>query len=127
MMALEGKANTLGDVYPYRADLRRTPPLLLGFPLPSSLTFDNSRVLLVDAANVAFAGGAPAWEVSDQATIHEETETPLPISTPGTPATVAAPVRSLFQTHSAAVKAVYMVSWGALRPRPIQELTAVAW
>jgi hypothetical protein len=87
----------------------------------SSLTFPSDNVYLVDAEAIAFAGGTPTWEVSDQATLHEESETPLPVGG------AAAPVRSLFQTHSAAVKAVYEISWAPLRSRPIQALTAVAW
>ena len=65
--------------------------------------------------------------MSDQATLHEESQTPLPITTPSAPATVAAPVRSLFQTQSVAVKAVYEISWLKLRTHAVQELTGVAW
>ena len=115
------------QVTPIRAGLAASQPTLLNIPVASTLTFASDVVYLVDAEAIAFAGGTPRWEVSDQATLHEESETPLPIATPGAPATVAAPTRSLFQTHSAAVKAVYEISWAPLRSRPIQELTAVAW
>jgi hypothetical protein len=57
----------------------------------------------VDAADfIIIEGGAPRFDVSDQATLHLEDTTPLAIGTAGAPATVAAPVRSLFQTDSMA-------------------------
>ena len=122
-LALAAKLNPTSDVAPYRAGLMATRPTLLGAPVATSLTFPSDKVYLLDAEAIALAGGTPQWEVSDQATLHEESETPLPINA-GTP---AVPVRSLFQTHSAAVKAVYEIGWAPLRPHPIQELTAVAW
>jgi hypothetical protein len=51
----------------------------------------------------------------------------VPIVAGAAPGTVATPVRSLFQTHSVAVKAVYEISWLKLRPHTVQELTGVAW
>ena len=111
--------------YPGMANIGAATATLKGFPAYMSPSIPDDMVFLLDAAAIAFAGGTPAWEVSDQATIHEETATPLPIVTPG-PA-IATPVRSLFQTHSAAVKAVYELSWLALRVGAVQILTGVAW
>jgi Phage capsid family len=116
---------TGAPVYPGMGSI--TGGTLMGFPVFAGLAMPTSRIYLIDAAYVAFAGGTPLWEVSDQATIHEETQTPLPIGSTGTPAVVAAPVRSLFQTHSAAVKAVYELSWLILRAGAVQELTGVTW
>jgi hypothetical protein len=44
-----------------------------------------------------------------------------------TPATVAAPTRSLFQTNSVAVKNIWEISWAKLRTHAVQQLTGVAW
>lgn len=104
-------------VYP---GISNTGGTFKGYPLFASTTVPANVVYLIDAAQVVFAGGTPAWEASDQATIHEETETPLPISG-------ATPVRSLFQTHSMAIKAVYELSWMSLRPGAVQQLTGVTW
>jgi hypothetical protein len=114
-------------VYPGMANLAAPTGTLKGFPVYVGNNVPVDQIYLIDAAQVAFAGGTPAWEVSDQATIHEETQTPQPIGSAGTPAVVAAPVRSLFQTHSAAVKAVYELSWLALRAGAVQVLTGVTW
>jgi hypothetical protein len=40
---------------------------------------------------------------------------------------VATPARSLFQTHSAAVKAVWEVDWAVLRAGAVQTITGAAW
>lgn len=116
---------TGAPVYPGMGSI--TGGSLMGFPVYAGLAMPTDRLYLIDASYVAFAGGTPSWEVSDQATIHEETATPLPIGSAGTPAVVAAPVRSLYQTHSAAVKAVYELSWVILRPGAVQQLTGVTW
>lgn len=117
-LALDSLMTDLG-VFPYRADVRRG--VLKGYPIASSVFVAEDQILLVDAANIGFVGGAPEWEVSDQATLHEETETPLQVGGATTP------VRSLFQTHSAAVKAVYELSWLKLRDAAVQQLTAINW
>jgi hypothetical protein len=127
-VALGTTQNAFGvPQYSGMANIGAAQGTLKGYPVFMSPSIPDDMVFLLDAARIAFAGGTPAWEVSDQATIHEETETPLPITTPGAPATVAAPVRSLFQTHSAAVKAVYELSWLQLRVGAVQILTGVDW
>ena len=125
--ALGAVQNTLTGNQVFTGMGSLTGGTLYGFPVYAGLAMPTASLFLIDAPYVAFAGGAPSWEVSDQATIHEETQTPLPIGTAGAPATVAAPVRSLYQTHSAAVKAVFELSWLILRPGAVQQLTGVTW
>lgn len=122
--ALGTTQNFLGaPQYPGMGNIAAPTATLKGFPALMSPSIPDDMVFLLDCARIAFAGGTPSWEVSDQATIHEETQTPVPINA-GTP---AVPVRSLFQTHSAAVKAVYELSWLILRPGAVQILTGVNW
>jgi len=102
--------------------------ILLGFPVYTSLTVPSTIVYLIDAAEVAFAGGTPVFKASDQATVHEEDTTPLPIGSTGAPAVVAAPVRSFFQTNTLGLRAVWEVDWNVLSADgPVQTITAVAW
>jgi hypothetical protein len=106
---------------------------IAGIPVVSSTTVPSDVVLLVDAAELAFAGGAPEFEGTDVATLHEDDGAPnangvtgasvLPINA----AAAATPVRSLFQTHSAALKATWEIDWTVVRPGAVQELTAVGW
>ena len=54
---------------------------------------------------------APTLEVSRVGAVHYESSTPLPISTPGTPPTVAAPVYSTFQNDLLSVKVRARCAW----------------
>jgi len=94
---------------------------LKGFSVATSSKFPVDQILLVDADAIFFVGGAPEFEMSTEATLHEENTTPLQIGAPATP------VRSLFQTNSAALRMIQEVSWDDLRVGAIQQLTAVAW
>jgi hypothetical protein len=115
---------TGGAVYP---GLSAAGGTLKGYSVAVSHFFPTTEVLLVDGDAIFMAGGAPEFEMSTEATLHEENTTPLPIGTTGTPAVVAAPVRSLYQTNSAALRMIREVSWDDLRDGAVQQLTAVAW
>lgn len=108
---------------------------LAGIPVVASTTVPMGIVFLIDAAEIGFAGGAPSFEGTDVATIHEDDGSPnadgktgasvLPI-VDGAGA-VAKPVRSLFQTHSAAIKAFYELDWAKVRDGAVQTITGVTW
>jgi hypothetical protein len=100
---------------------------LKGYRVASSIYYPTTEVLLIDAGAIFMAGGAPEFSMSTEATLHEENTTPLPIGTAGSPATVAAPVRSLYQTNSAALRMIQEISWDILRTGAVQQLTGVAW
>jgi HK97 family phage major capsid protein len=111
---------------------------LAGIPVITSTNIPRDLVFLLDAAEIGFAGGAPSFEGTDVATIHEEDGAPnanmvtgpsvLPISTGAAGAgVVATPARSLFQTHSAAIKAFWELDWTVTRPGAVQVITGVAW
>jgi len=94
---------------------------LKGYPVATSSYFPINQVLLVDGAGVFMAGGTPEFEMSTEATLHEENTTPLQVGGATTP------VRSLFQTNSAALRMLEEISWEQLRDGAVQQLTAVAW
>jgi len=94
---------------------------LKGYPVAASSFFPLDQVLLVDGAGVFMAGGTPEFEMSTEATIHEENTSPLQLGGATTP------VRSLFQTNSAALRMLEEISWDELRTGAVQQLTAVAW
>jgi HK97 family phage major capsid protein len=99
-----------------------------GYPVILSSTVTAGMVLLIDAADfIIIEGGAPRFDVSDQATLHLEDTTPLAIGTAGAPATVAAPVRSLFQTDSMALRMIMDLNWGLRRAGVVAWTTAVTW
>jgi HK97 family phage major capsid protein len=111
--------------FPFAAEIEQNT--LAGYPVIVSSTMPLGTVILVDAADfVSLSGDDPRFEVSDQATLHMEDTTPLAIGTPGTPPTVAAPVRSMFQTDSLALRMILPMNWIMRRP-VISWVAAVTW
>jgi HK97 family phage major capsid protein/HK97 family phage prohead protease len=100
-----------------------------GYPVILSSTVTAAMVLLVDAADfVAIEGGAPRFDVSDQATLHLEDTTPLAIAS-GTQGSgvLAVPTRSLYQTDSMALRMIMDVNWGMRRTGVIAWTQSVTW
>ena len=83
----------------------------------------NSTDLLAVATDALAVAIAPeiAIETSKGALIHQEATAPLAIASPGSPPTIAAPVRSLFQTDSVGLKLRLPVTWTK------RHAAAVAW
>jgi len=101
---------------------------LQGMPVISSSNVTADTMLLVDAADfVSVTGDTPRFDVSDQATIHMEDTTPLAISTVGSPATVAAPVRSLWQTDCIGVRMLLDLNWGMRRTGVVAWTQTMTW
>jgi HK97 family phage major capsid protein/HK97 family phage prohead protease len=93
-----------------------------------SQTVTAGTVIAIEASEFATAtGDAPRFAVSNEATLHEEDTTPLAIGTAGTPPVVAAPVRSLFQTDSIAIRLTLYVTWVMRRASMVQTIAAVGW
>jgi hypothetical protein len=72
-------------------------------------------------------GDTPRFAVSNEATLHEEDTTPLPLSATGTPNTVAAPMRSLFQTDSIAIRLSLYVTWAMRRTGMVAVVVGATW
>jgi hypothetical protein len=96
---------------------------LMGAPIIASTSCPQDQVFLIDQSEIAMAGGNPMFDYSNVATLHEE----------GDPAVVAsdlsaaAPVRSLWQTNSHALKLTIELDWAVLRTGACQRLNTVAW
>jgi hypothetical protein len=69
---------------------------------------------------------APEVSSSRETILHQDT-VPLPVSAPGAPATVSAPLRSLYQTDSVAVKVRLSADWALRDPQGLAWLSAGAW
>ena len=117
--------NAAGD-FPFAADLRGGT--LLGYPVAQSATVPVGTVALVDAADFFTAtGDEPRFEVSDQAVLHMEDTTPQQISAAGTPNVVAAPIRSMFQTDSLALRMIMDLNWAMRRAGMVAFVQSVTW
>lgn len=117
--------NAGGD-FPFKQEISNGQ--LQGYPLIQSATVTAGRLYLVDAADfVSVEGDAPRFDMSDQATLHMEDTTPTAISAGGTPNTVAAPIRSLYQTDSMALRMIMDVNWAMRRTGVVAWTESVTW
>lgn len=96
---------------------------LIGAPVITSTTVPADVVFLFDAAELYFAGGAPRFVGTDVATLHMEDTTPLAIHG----SVAASPVRSLYQTNTAAIRAMWDLDWAFNRSGCTQSITGVSW
>ena len=88
---------------------------LVGIPVYTSITCPASLIFLIDCAEIVFAGGAPRFMASDQATLHMAAPA-LPIEDGASPDSAhASPVRSLYQTDSHALRTIWFLSWDQMR------------
>jgi HK97 family phage prohead protease/HK97 family phage major capsid protein len=92
-----------------------------------STSIPAGEVLMVDAADFVSVNGSAEFEVSEVATLHMEDTTPLNIGTAGSPATVAAPTQSMFQTAQIAIRMLANVTWAMRRANMVQFMTGVNW
>jgi HK97 family phage major capsid protein/HK97 family phage prohead protease len=125
VLAASMLTTTTGD-QPYRAEL--SGGTLFGHPVIQSTTGTNDTMYLMDAADfITVTGDTPRFDVSDQAVLHMEDTTPLAIASAGTPNTVAAPVRSLFQTDSTAIRMLLDINWGLRHAGTVSWITNLSW
>lgn len=115
-----GPDDKLGSMRQLLADSGITPI--------SSVNVPAGRLIMLDAADFATAAGdQPEFEASEQAVIHAEDTSPQQISTAGSPNTVAAPVISMFQTASIALRMLLDVTWGMRRSGMVQWIDGADW
>jgi hypothetical protein len=113
-------------VFPFREEIGTGR--LGGWPVIDSGTVPLGTVIVVDAADfVSVTGDGPRFEISDQATLHMEDTSPTDISTAGTPAVVAYPAKSMFQTDSLALRLIMPINWTLRRTGVVAWVAGVTW
>jgi HK97 family phage major capsid protein len=96
-----------------------------GYPVIVSTTQTLNTVLLLDAADfVSVTGDDPRFDVSDQATIHQEDTAPQAIGLSGS---VTVPVRSLWQTDSIGLRMILPMNWAMRRTGVTTYVPSVGW
>jgi len=116
--------NAGGD-FPFAQEINQKR--FAGYPVIVSSTVTAKMVIVVDAADfVTVDGDSPQYSVSDQATLHMD-DAASAISTPGSPNVVAAPVRSLYQTDTLAIRMLWDINWAMRRTGMIAYTTSVTW
>jgi hypothetical protein len=94
---------------------------------PSRALAAGTIVAVNAAAFVSGFGSTPRIEASMEATFHAEDTSPLPISTAGSPNTVAAPVRSGYQTDTILIRAILFAAWTMRSSGQVQFITSATW
>jgi len=101
-------------------------------PLPVDLIISSNvatdEVHAIGAADFCTATDAPRMTISEPA-LHMS-DSPGEIVedvTPPTEPTISDPVRSMFQTHTYAVRLILPVSWGMRRADQVASLSSVSW
>jgi hypothetical protein len=113
-------------VFPFRDEISRGS--LGGWPIIDSGTVPLGTVIAVDAADfVSVTGDGPRLEVSDTATLHMEDTSPSDISTAGSPAVVAYPAKSMFQTDMLALRLIMPINWTIRRTGTVAWMAGVTW
>jgi HK97 family phage prohead protease/HK97 family phage major capsid protein len=95
---------------------------MFGYPILSSLNVPAGVVFLIDANEIAKAAeGAPAFDVSEQATIHMDSAPNAELGG------VTTGLVSLWQTDQMGLRMIWDLTWGARQTGAVQTLTGVAW
>lgn len=91
-----------------------------------SANITPGTVIAIATAGLAVAGsGLPVVDACKGGTLHLF-DPASAISTPGAPATIAAPTRDLYQTDSFALRCIARITWAAA-PGSIAALTGATW
>jgi hypothetical protein len=98
----------------------------VNYPIFASAALAPGTVIAVAVRALAFVARDPRFETSQQSVVHMETA-PLPIGTPGSPPTVAAPTTSLFQTDSVGIRFIWPLNYAMRDARGIAWIQNVAW
>jgi HK97 family phage major capsid protein len=121
--SLSSAVNT--GIFPFKEEVARGT--LNNVPIIDSGTIPAKTMIIVDAADFVVAdGGAPRFEISDQATLHFEDTNPADLVT-GSPGVVATPQKSLFQTDSLALRMVMPLNWLNRRAGTVAWIQNVTW
>jgi hypothetical protein len=91
--------------------------------LPSAALAANTVIVVDQESFISAFGDVPEFQTSNEATLHEDTA-PTQISSTST--AVAAPVRSLWQTATIAMRCIFRVSWG-LRAAHVAFISGTTW
>ena len=87
---------------------------------------DGTVVGIAPAGVAVGYSGSPEIGTSKEAVVHFEDAAPLPIGTAGSPATVAAPTRSAWQSDLIVIRVRAKCAWAAI-PGAVQVVTGVGW
>jgi hypothetical protein len=97
------------------------------FAVMAASSVPAGTVIALDLDSYVHASAVPLFVLSHEVAIHEEDTAPLPIGSPGAPATVAAPTRSVWQTNSIAIRSITPINWALRRAGSVSWLEGASW
>jgi len=92
--------------------------------LPSAALVAGTVIMVEPSSFVSGFDSVPEFQTSSAGLLHFEDTTPADISAP--PSAVAAPVKSMFQTDSFALKTILRAAWGMRAPH-VAVVNGVTW
>jgi len=126
VLSLMDIQDAASGVFLYKDEL--ASGMFRGFPYISSGNVPDDVVVLQATNAMTYASEyGPVIDASNSASLHYEDTTPLDIGTAATPNTVAAPVKSLFQTDSVALRMTMGLDHRIVRANGVQILDTVSW
>lgn len=124
---IAGNAPIVLVANPVQAVSLRSWPQRIGYEvLASNGVAEGSLIAIAPNAVTSALDPLPRFEIARQGTLHMETS-PTAISAVGSPSTVAAPVRSLWQTDSVGLRLIMECSWGLRSSSGLAWLTGATW
>lgn len=98
------------------------------YPVLASAALAPGTVIALEAGSfVSGFSSEPEFESSTETVLHMEDTTPLPLGSVGSPNTIAAPTRSLWQTDCIALRMILRCGWGVRAPGHVQVINSVTW
>lgn len=121
-----GSGTTVFVAHPSRAATAAIRSPELTAPILPSLALPVDRVVAVDPGGLVHGhSGIPEISFGENAVLHMD-DNPTQIGTPGSPATVAAPTISAFQTATTALRMILSIAFGA-RPGAVAYADGCDW
>jgi hypothetical protein len=125
-------SDAVGDVvivaHPRQALAIRIRKPDLGIPVYSTRAFAAGTIIMLDPQALAVAFGTdPRFEAGIEGVLHLDDATPLAIGTAGSPNSVAAAARSLWQTDCIAIRCVLPAAWSIRQAGAISWLSSATW
>jgi hypothetical protein len=134
MVALAGAVSVIGSPIMFVAAPPRAVAMnLWSYDTLPFMVFASPALAANDLIAIAVNGLAsavdamPEIEASKLATLHLEDSVPLPIGSPGSPNTIAAPARSLWQTDSLGIKIRFNADWVLRDQRALAWTSVTGW
>jgi hypothetical protein len=94
---------------------------------PSRVLTAGTIIAINASAFISGFGSTPRVEASTEAIFHAEDTSPLAIGTAGAPNTVAAPVRSAWQSDVILIRAILSAAWTMRSTGQVQFITSTTW